>query len=105
MRSLILYFFLLLLRIPLNLGLDIGHKRSRFPKILSKKGLEFIPSKGSGNVAFDLSLVLLPAEIDLIPEEQDRKWDALGARGTGRVEMIFALSTKGIVHYVRATIV
>ena len=105
MKSSILYFLLLMLGIPLNLGLDAGHKQSRFPKTLSEKRLKFLSHKGSGTVAFNLSFVLLPAEIDLILKEQDCKKDVLGACGIGYIKMVFALSTEVIALYIEATIV
>lgn len=93
MRGLILYFLLLVLRIPLNLALDIGHERDGFSKTLLEKGLKFVPSKKGDPVALNMGLVLLPAEVDPIPEGQRSKGEALVAHSTCRVEMIFRLST------------
>ena len=69
MGSPILYFFLLILAIPLDFCLDVGHKRGGFSKTLPEKGLKFIPSRRDGTIVFNLSLVLLPVEVDPVAEE------------------------------------
>lgn len=53
-KSLILYFLLLLLEISLNLGLDTGHKQNKFFEILLKKSLKFILNKKNSIVVFNL---------------------------------------------------
>ena len=68
-----MYFFLLILGIPLNLGSDVGHKRGEFSETLLEKGLEFISSEGSGLVALNLGLVLLPAEVNLSQKNEAAK--------------------------------
>lgn len=68
-KSLILNFFLLVLGIPLDFGPDAGHKSGRFSKILYRKSLKFVLSKKNDAIAFNLDFVLLPAEVDLIPEK------------------------------------
>ena len=72
---------------------------------MPEKGLEFVPSRGDGIVAFYLSFVLLPAEVNPISEEQGRKGDAFVARGSGRVEIILTLLTKIIALHMQAPIV
>lgn len=104
-RSPILYFFLLVLKIPLNLGPDIGYKRGRFFEALSEKGFEFVPNKGSGPIALNFGLILLLMEVDLIPEEQGCKRNELMARGTNRVEIILALSTKVVALHMQTPII
>ena len=105
MRGPILYFLLLVLGIPLDLGPDVSHERGGFSETLPEKGLEFVPSRGDGIVAFHLSFVLLPAEVNPISEERGRKRDAFVARGSGRVKMILTLLTKIIALHMRAPIV
>ena len=95
-----MYFFLLLLGIPLNLCLDVGHKQGKFSKTLLEKGLKFVLRRGDNTIMFSLSLVLLPAELDPVGEKQGRKEDALVARGTGCIKIILTLSTKVIILYV-----
>ena len=100
-----MYFLLLVLGIPLDLGPDVSHERGGFSETLPEKGLEFVPSRGDGIVAFHLSFVLLPAEVNPISEERGREGDAFMARGSGRVEMILTLSIEIIALHVRALIV
>lgn len=69
MKSSILNFLLLVLKIPLDLSPDANYKNSGFSKILPKKSLEFVPNRKNGTATFNLSLVLLPAEVDFISEK------------------------------------
>ena len=101
----ILYFFLLVLEIPLNLGLNVSHKQSRFSEILLEKSLEFVLSRGNGIVAFNLSFVLLLAEVNPVLEKWGHKRDAFVTRGSSHVEMIFTLLTKVIALHIQALIV
>lgn len=66
MRSTILYFLLLILEISLNLCLDVDHKQDRFTKTLSEEGFKFILNKKNNTIVFNLSFVLLIAEVNLI---------------------------------------
>ena len=100
-----MYFLLLVLGIPLNLSPDIGYKRGGFSKILLEKGFKFVPSKKGGLVTLNLCFVLLPMEVDPIPEQKSRKENALMICGTGHVEMILALSTKIVALHVQASII
>lgn len=68
-KDLVLYFFLQVLQVSFNFALDIINKYDGFSEILSKKSLEFVLSKRSNPVLLNLSLVLLPVEIDSILEE------------------------------------
>lgn len=69
MTSLVIYFFLLVLGVLLNLTPDIIHKYSKFFKAFFEKGLKFVSDRRSGLITIDLSLMLLPAEVDPILEE------------------------------------
>lgn len=104
-KSLILYFLLLLLGIPLDLGLDASDEQIGCFEALVEKNLEFAPNRGDSIITFNLSLVLLPAEVDFVLEEQGHKRNALVARGSGCVKMVLALSTKVVALYMRALIV
>lgn len=99
-KSPILYFFLLILGILLNLGLDADYKQNRFSKTLLKKYFKFVLSKRNSTVAFDLDLVLLPAKIDSVVEKQNCKKYALRIRGIGCIEIILALLIKIVVFYI-----
>lgn len=69
MKSSILYFLLLIFKIPLNLSLDISYKQDEFFKILLEKNLEFVSSRRNNIVSFNLGLVLLLIKVDLIIEK------------------------------------
>lgn len=62
----ILNFFLLVLRISLNLSSDTSHEESRFSKVFLEKSFKFVSNKRDGTIAFNMDLTLLPAEVDLI---------------------------------------
>lgn len=100
MKSPILYFLLLVLRIPLNLVPDASHKQGKFPKTLLGKSLKFISSRGGGIIVFKLSFVLLPAEINLIAKEQSCKKNAFKTNGIRHIKMILVLPTKVITLYI-----
>ena len=104
-RGPILYFFLLVLGIPLDFDPDASHKQGGFSKTLLEKSLEFVPNKKDSIVAFNLSFVLLPAEINPVLEEQRRKKDAFVASGPGCIKMILKLLTEVITIYMQALIV
>lgn len=93
------------MRILLNFSPNVGHKGGRFSKILLKKGLEFVLSKKDNTIAFNLGLVLLLIEVNLILEEQSHKKNTLGACSTDCVEIVLTLWKKVIILPMRATIV
>ena len=99
-KSLVLYFFLLILGVSFDFTPDIVNKRGRFSETLLEEGLEFVPSEKSNSVLLNLSLMLLPAEVNSILKEQSRKGDALVARSTGHVEIIFTLSAEVVTLHV-----
>lgn len=104
-ESTILYFLLLILRIALNLCSNVGHKQSRFFKVLLKKSFEFIPNKRSNAITFYIDLILLPAEIDLLSKKQSHKKDTLVAHSTSHIKIILVMLTKVIVFYMQVAIV
>lgn len=97
--------FLLVLRILLDLSLDINYKDSEFSKTLLEKDHDFVQSKGDDTVIFNLGLVLLPAKINPIPEKQSYKRNALRVYGNGYVKIVLAPSTNVVTLYMGATIV
>ena len=105
MRASILYFFFLVLGISLNFGPDVGYKRGRFPKTLLEKGLEFDLSEKGGPVALNLDLMLLLAEVDLVPKKRGRKGSTLGPYSIGRIEMVLVLSTKIVALHMQVSII
>lgn len=105
MRDLVLYFFLLILRVLFNHTPDVIHKCSRFSKTSFEKSLEFVPCERVGSVSLSPSLMLLPPEIDPLLEEQSRKRYTFIAFSTNHFEIVLALPAKVIAFYVRAPIV
>lgn len=104
-ESLILNLFLLVLKFPLNLSLDAGHKRGRFSKTLLKKSLKFLLSKGDGTITFNLGLVLLSVEVDSILEKQGYKKDVLEICSTDYVKIVLVLLAEVVVLYIGATFI
>lgn len=94
-----------MLKILFNLNLDADYKNNEFFETLLKKNFEFIPSKRNSNIIFNLSLILLLAEIDLISEEQSYKGDILGVYNTRHIKIVFVLSTKIVALHIGAIIV
>lgn len=105
MRSIVLDFLLLVLKILLNLSSDAIYKCNRFSKIILEKSLKFISNKKNYIVAFNLSFVLLSVKVNPILEKQDYKKDALVAYGTSHIKIILILLTNVIVFYIQAFIV
>ena len=101
----ILYFFLLMLGIPLDFGPDASHKQSRYSKIWPKEGLKFVPNRGDSIFAFNLSFVLLLAENNLVLEKKGCKKNAFIAHGSGHIKIILISLTKVITLYMQAFIV
>lgn len=70
-----------------------------------EKDLKFVLSKKDSIIIFNLSLVLLPAEVDLIAEKEGYKGDMFRSCDTSYVKMILALLTKIIALYIQGYIV
>lgn len=79
-----------MLKILLNFCLDISYKQGEFFKTLLKIGFKFISSKMDSTIAFDLSFMLLPVQLDPVAKEQDLKKDVFIPRATGYIKIIFA---------------
>lgn len=80
-----------MLRVFFDFIPDAIWKHGRFAKTLSEKSLEFVLYKESNPVLLNLSLMLLPAEDDLILEKQGRKKNAFIARNIDYIKMILIL--------------
>lgn len=105
MKNPILYFLLLVLEIPFNLGLNIGYKQDKFFKTLSKKNLEFVLSKKGNFITLTLGYILLLVEINFILEKQSCKRNMLRLCNTGYVKIVFIILTEVIVLYIKTTII
>lgn len=89
-----MYFFLLLLGILLNLGLDANYKQVKFFKTLLEKSFKFVLQKRNNNIAFMLRFVLLLIEVDQILEKQGRKRHAFVVYSSDHVKIILTLLAK-----------
>lgn len=105
MKNLILYFFLLVLRVFFNLILDDFYKRGRFVKTLIEKSSEYILFKVNNLILLNLSLILLLAEINPIIKKQSWKKNVLMAFITSCIKMVLALLTKIVALYIQVFII
>lgn len=105
MGGIILNLLLLMLKILLDLGLDIGYKQSRFSETQPEKSLKFVLSRRNSIVAFILGFILLPIEVNFISKKQGCKGDMLVAYRISYVKMIFTLLTKVVALYMQIFIV
>lgn len=94
MKGSVLYFFLLVLGVSLNLTLDIIYKCSRFSEVFSEKNLKLVLCGGDGLVTFDPCLMLLPTKVNPIPEKISYKRDVIMTLDLSNFEMVLALLTK-----------
>lgn len=105
MQNLILNLLLLVLEISFDFNPDASHKDNRFSKTLLEKNNKFVSVRKNGIIIFNLNLMLLSTEADLILEKQGHKKDALTAYSSGPVKIVLALLTKVIAFHIGATIV
>lgn len=100
LKSLILNFFLLILRILFNFNPDVYQKYNWFSKTLLKKDIKFVLYKRNNTIIFNLSFVLLQVEINLIAEKQNCKKDVFRPYSIDYVEIILTLLAKIISLYI-----
>lgn len=94
-----------MLRILFDFYLDISYKWYKFSETLLEKGIQFVPSKGSGIIALNLGFILLLAEVDPILKKQGYKKDVLVACSTSRIKIVLVLLTKVVALYLQTLIV
>lgn len=88
-----------------NLTPDIIHKGGRFSNAFPQKGLELVLSQKCRPVAFDPSLVLLPAEVDSLTKDRGCKKYAFEALSSNNIEMVFALLAEVIPLHLRVLMI
>lgn len=88
MRSPVMDFLLLLLRLSFNYSLDAIYEVTGVSKILSEEGLEINPRQGSYSISLDSRLELVPTESDPSAKERSYKGCAIGTDDTGGVEVV-----------------
>lgn len=91
---------MLILRILFNFNPDVCQKYNRFSKTLSKKDIKFGLYKRNNTIIFNLSFVLLQAEINHITKKQNCKKDAFRPYRIGCVEIILTLLAKIVSLYI-----
>lgn len=102
MRNIVLYFFLLMLRVLFNFNLDASYKCNRFFKTFLMKDLKFILNKSNNIIVmFNSSLKLLEANFDSIIEEQNCKKDLFMTCDTSHMKIILGLLTKIMMLYIK----
>lgn len=99
MKSLVLYFFLLILRVCINFTSNVVYKYNKFSKIFLKKSLKYVSYKRGGFVSFDTGLILLLGEIDLILKKLNCKKDAFITFYFSSFKIVFTLLTKILIFY------
>lgn len=99
-KPLILYFFLLELRILFNFGPNTTYKQGGFFKTLLKKNLKFVLTRVNYIIAFNLCFGLLLAKVNLILKKLDYIKNALVAYGFGYIKIVYTLLIKVIALYI-----
>lgn len=96
----VLNFFLLILKILLNLSPDAYYKCSRFLKILLEKNFKFVLNRKNTTIPFYLNLALLFIEVNLVSKKLSYKKDVFMGHNISHIERVFVLSTKIIAFYI-----
>lgn len=86
-----MYFVLLILGVWFNLTSNMIHKNSKLSETFWEKDLKLVLYEGSDHVTCNISLMLLPVELDLITEKQKYKKDAFIALSFSGLELFLAL--------------
>lgn len=98
-KNLILYFFLLVFKISLNLNLDIYYKWAGFSKTLLKKVFQLVSNKKNNINAFYLNFLLLLIKVNSIIKKKNYKKYALIIYSTSRFNLIFVILIKVIAFF------
>lgn len=92
-----MYFFLLVLGVPLNLTPNVIYKRGRFSKAFLKKILKLVLNRESDPVMFDPGFILLGIKVNPIPKEQGCEKDTFVTLGLNGFKIVLALSTEVVI--------
>lgn len=90
---------MLVLGVLYNLTLDTIHKHARFSKAFPKKNLKLVASSGCSLVMLDPGFMLLPANVDLILEEQGCRRDMFMTFSPNGFKIVLVLLTELIIFY------
>lgn len=105
LRSLVLYFFLLIFRISINLILNVVYKYNRLSEVFLEKYLKLVLCEGSNLVLLDPNLILLLTKVDLFSKKKDRKKHTFVVFYTNYLELILTLLTKVVIFYKKVFII
>lgn len=105
MKSLILYFFLLILRILFDFSLDAIYKYNRFSKILLKKIFKFVLGKRVSLILFLLYFILLSLKVYFVLKKKSYKNNAFRFFGTSYLNIVLVLLIKIVIFYIQVFIV
>lgn len=100
MKTSIVNFFLLVLRILLNIYLNTYYKCNKFSKTLLEKSFKFISNRENNIIALYLSLMLFLTEIDFVAKKQNCKRDIFMIYSSSYIKMIRILQIEVITLYI-----
>lgn len=101
----ILDFYLLVLKILLNFGLNTYYQYGRFSETLPEKGFKLIVNRKNNTIIFNSSFILLLIEVDFILEKQSYKKDTFMITSIRHVKIVFILVIKIIAFHILALII
>ncbi len=100
-RNPILYYFLLVLEVFLDLAPDVVHKRVRMSETFLSEGLKFLSSYSIGFLSLNIKLVLLLAKVYSSTKERGYKRYAFVAFCSNSLKIVFALLTEVVTIYIQ----
>lgn len=100
-HNFIIIFFLLILIALFHFILNIVHKGNRFSKIFFKNSFKFISNKKSGFIIFDLDLISLLTNNDLILKKCNCKKDTFMTFDFSIFKIVLVLLTKVVIFYIQ----
>lgn len=100
-KSLVLDFFVLVLKVALELALDTCYKDPKITQILAKGELKLFPSYGDifALIKLMVMLILGLSKANAFVEEKDFKQSAVSPIGLSGIEIVFALLVKIVTVY------
>lgn len=101
----ILNFYLLVLKILLDLGLNTYYQYGRFSETLLEKDFKLIVNKKNNTIIFNSSFILLLIEVDFVLEKQSYKKDTFMITSIRHVKIVLILVIKIIAFHILALII
>ena len=100
-----MYFFLLVLGVPLDFTLNVIDKQVGVAKAFPKKGDKFFPGFRVGLFLLNTKLVLLPAKVDPLTKERGCKRYAFMVFCSNSLKIVLELLTEVVAIYVQISVV